>query len=162
MNPFFLSDDGYTDRVYLSGVVKYKDADGKEQSRRIHPDVRVFFRPTTNVQRSEINDRIGQLPAREKEKGVDDLMAHEVGNRLVSWQFFDDEGRPVSSFKNPDGTESKVPEPDADSLKSLRNERLWGRLCAVVHFGSDNGDQDPEYATKEGTPAKRVSKKQGN
>lgn len=107
-------DDGWTMRGYLAGVAN------------VHPPFRFAYRPCTPPERSVILQALdGKSP-----QETDAILAKTLAARLKSWSI------------------SKTPGGDAAPITPAFLLRLFPgiflRLCAIVIYGSQAPDTDPE------------------
>ena len=126
---FYVPDDGYTIQAYLNGEPQ------------MYGPVRFGFRPVLIEERAKLMDSMGRM----KPGAFDCKLADDLSKRLVEWDIPEIqkvEGR-IGYVKT-----GKVLEITPWNILHLR-WHLYNRFLAVVVFGTEGGDMDPEWAEKE-------------
>ena len=118
----FIPDDGYTETAYIAAVP------------RVHSAAKIKYRPTPIEDRADLLSQIRTATMENDERKVAKMMIAAVASRIVSWEFFDDNGKRI---------EDGIPAVNADSVRKIRPS-LFARLEAIVFYGTDGGDVPPK------------------
>lgn len=121
---FVPDDDGYSENAYIEGVP------------RIHPPVRIRFRPTRSLDRVSVTESIRGKSAETAEQAI----IKEVADRIVDWSIVGADGEKV--------------DPTADFILRLKAP-LYRRLVSIVFYGTDGGDVDPHETATEAAEKRR-------
>jgi hypothetical protein len=116
----FINDDGYTETKFIKGVFG------------LYPNVRIEFRPLPPTDQAVEIEKLQKIAREGGAAKSEKASAERIAARLKSWQFVNDENKPVCDS----------PVISAASVAKLK-PALFIRLMSVVFYGSDGGDRDP-------------------
>lgn len=139
-------DDGMTLTRFIVGVP------------RIHHACRITFRPAPPTDHSLIARQVDKLSGNGQDKQASDLIYKTIADRMVSWEFLNDDGKPL------DG----APELSLENIKKMTGA-FQDRLVMIVYIGKNDGGDDDPWVTEDSknksntTPGlKQISVSEGN
>lgn len=139
ISPFAVNEDGYNESAFIDGV------------RGVHGPLRIRFRPTPLIDRSNTIERIRKEAATGEVGKAEKILAVAMTPQLLSWEFLDDLGQPV------DG----IPAPSLQGLLNLKPQ-LFNKIASIVFYGDNGGDVDPDTGKKPDAGKDRLEDDQKN
>jgi hypothetical protein len=113
-------DDGYEETAFIRGVEK------------LHPAIRVTFRPLPIMERTALTDAIGKLAVRGQNREEEKMAASAMAERITTMHVLNDDGS-IAVDMSP---------PKAEQLLRAK-PALYLKMTNIILWGIIGGDHDP-------------------